>query len=531
MLIDGSSLNERVELSADICICGGGVAGLVLAKELAAKFHKVIVLESGGESYTQEAQDLYAPSVANKSFYPDPSYSRLRFLGGASNHWENNTSPLDPIDFERRPWIPNSGWPIRFKDLEKYYSVAERYCGVKGNGYDTAFWVNKLGYKDWMAGSSVLETGMAKAAVPATRFYAEYGDSLKVSSHVQIVTFANVVDVDFEKETETISTAYFETKPGLRHQVNAKAFVMCFGGIENARMLLTFNEKYNNLIGNRFDNIGRYFMDHPTVRAAQFYPHTHTDLDLYTGGPIGDLVVKGFFKIKEEILSQNEISNIRMPLQPATEYEMSDGISSHHIMADAFSEGELPDNFGTHILNYIKDFDMVAEAISRKAFNTRLFESANEMTGYQFAMMLEQTPHRDNRIRLGDKRDPYGLRRVEIDWEFKKDDQERMWRALELTAIEVGALSLGRVRVLKERAERLMGDQLGYGHHHMGTTRMSERYEEGVVDSHQKVFGTNNLYVAGSSVFSTGGHVPPTLTIVAMTVRLAEILSREYANG
>ena len=76
-----------------------------------------------------------------------------------------------------------------------------------------------------------------------------------------------------------------------------------------------------------------------------------------------------------------------------------------------------------------------------------------------------------------------------------------------------------------------MGDQLGYGHHHMGTTRMSERYEEGVVDSHQKVFGTNNLYVAGSSVFSTGGHVPPTLTIVAMTVRLAEILSREYANG
>lgn len=531
MLLDGSKLNERSSYESDICILGGGVAGIVLARELLGKFKKIILLESGGENYTQEAQELYAPSTKNKSYYPDPTYSRLRFLGGSSNHWENNTSPLDPMDFENRSWIPNSGWPISFNDLESFYPKAEVYCGVKGNGYDTDEWVNKLAYTDLVKGSKVLETGIAKAAVPSTRFYAAHGQPLVENSSIQVITFANVVDLDFDEQTQKIQKVFFETKPGLRHEVKAKAFVMCFGGIENARMLLTFNEKYKNKIGNYHDNVGRYFMDHPTVRAANFYPHTHKGLELYTGDPIGDLNVKGFLELKKDSLALHELSNIRMPLQPATKYEMSDGISSHHILGDAFSEGELPEDFGAHILNYVKDIDMVVEAVSRKAFDKKLFDDADDIAGYQFAMMLEQTPHRDNRIRLGDKLDPYGIARIEIDWEFKKDDQERMWRGLEVTANELGALSIGRLRLLKERSERLMGDQLGYGHHHMGTTRMSKDYKSGVVDAKQKVFGTNNFFIGGSSVFSTGGHVPPTLTIAAMSIRLAETILKEYAHG
>lgn len=531
MLVNGSELNEHASYEADICILGGGVAGIVLARELLGKFKKIILLESGGENYTQEAQDLYAPSTKNKSYYPDPSYSRLRFLGGASNHWENNTSPLDPIDFEKRSWVANSGWPISYKDLEAFYPKAEIYCGVKGNGYNTKEWVKKLGYTDVVSSSKVLETGIAKAAVPGTRFYAVHGQPLVEHSGIEVITFANVVDLDFDEQAQQITKVFFETKPGLRHDVKAKAFIMCFGGIENARMLLTFNKKYKNKIGNYHDNVGRYFMDHPTVRAAHFYPHTSKGLELYTAGPVGDLNVKGFFEIQKEMLTLHGLSNIRMPIHAASKYDMSDGISSHHILGDAFSSGDLPDNFGMHILNYVKDIDMVVEAVSRKAFNKKLFDDADEMNGYQLAMMLEQTPHKDNRIRLGEKRDPYGIERIEIDWEFKEDDQERMWRALELTANEVGALSLGRIRLLKERSERLMGDQMGYGHHHMGTTRMSEDYKNGVVDAQQKVFGTNNFFIAGSSVFSTGGHVPPTLTIVALTIRLAETIFKEYAHG
>jgi choline dehydrogenase-like flavoprotein len=60
-----------------------------------------------------------------------------------------------------------------------------------------------------------------------------------------------------------------------------------------------------------------------------------------------------------------------------------------------------------------------------------------------------------------------------------------------------------------------------WGNHHMGTTRMAARSGDGVVDTDCLVFGTDNLYVAGSSVFPTGSCANPTFTIVALAHRLA----------
>ena len=97
-------------------------------------------------------------------------------------------------------------------------------------------------------------------------------------------------------------------------------------------------------------------------------------------------------------------------------------------------------------------------------------------------------------------------------------------RPISRTANELGRLNLGRLKLLKERGERLWGDQLSFGNHHMGTTRMSSSEKTGVVDKNLKVFGGQNLYIGGCSVFPTGGHVPPTLTLVALAIRLAEHL-------
>lgn len=531
MLIDGSSLKINTSLEADVCIMGGGVAGLVLAKELAINFDKIIVIESGGENFSPESQELNSPGAKSNSFFPDPLYSRMRFLGGSSNHWENNTSPLDPIDFETRDWIANSGWPIRYDDIVQYYPAAGEYCGVKSDGYKKNFWLNKLDKKDIFSDSSILETAIAKASRPPTRFFYDYKKEISSLSAVDIYTNSNVVDVEFDGENNVIKKVFFESVPGFRHEVKADVCIMCMGGIENARMLLTFNEKYNNKIGNNYDNVGRYFMDHPVVRAAHFYPHDMNIYSLYKPSDLGSRIVLGFWKLKRKTVVSNKICNIRMPLVPATNYTLSDGISSHHIIKDALSNGELPDNFGQHILNFAKDIDMVIEAISRKKFKEKLFDHADDKEAYQMPVMVEQTPHRDNRVRLGDVKDRFGTKRVEIDWEVKPDDKDRMWKALGIVANEVGANSLGRVRLLKDRSDRIWGDQLGFGHHHMGTTRMSSNYNDGVTDAAQKVFGTNNLFVAGSSVFPTGGHVPPTLTIVAMTIRLARHISREYSHG
>lgn len=527
MIIDAKKLSAETPLTARFCILGGGVAGITLARELASVTDNIIVLEAGGELYSMDGQEQYRSEQTESPLLTDTRHSRLRMLGGSSNHWENNTSPLDPIDFQQRSWVSDSGWPISFDDLKPHYPAAGVYCGVGNDGYSRDHWVDELKKTDVVSDSPVLRTSFAKASVPPVRFYASFGKELEESKHVRVIKNATVVDLDFDPLNQKIAHVWFESSPGNRQQVSADVFILCFGGIENARMLLLFNEKYDNSLGNQGGIVGRYFMDHPLARATFLYPFNADVFSLYDSIAQSDgKIVRAFFQFREQQLEKHAITNIRMPVSRVNEYYASDGISSHHIMADALSEGSLPEEFGTHLLNILGDLDMVAEAVYRKKFGKRLFDSAEDFAAFEVAAMIEQTPHPDNRIELGEQRDDYGLKRPRIHWTVKADDKERFWRGMDVFANEIGRLELGRVRLLKERSSRVWGSQLSVGHHHMGTTRMADSPNKGVVDRNLKVHGVNNLYVGGSSVFCTGGHVPPTLTIVALAIRLSKHLSK-----
>ena len=144
--------------------------------------------------------------------------------------------------------------------------------------------------------------------------------------------------------------------------------------------------------------------------------------------------------------------------------------------------------------------------------------------GFQLPMMMEQTPSRTNRVKIGSTKDKFGVPRTLIDWQLTDIDKEMVWKSLDIVSHELAERSLGRMQLLKERSPRLWTNQLGFSDHHMGTTRMAKSPDSGVVDANARVFGTKNLFMAGSSVFSTGSHVPPTLTIVALSVRLANHL-------
>lgn len=523
MIIDGKQLDRSQSFQADICIIGAGVAGIVLAKELMGSGKKVLLIDSGGEHYDQATQDIYQAEKFPETF-PDPHYSRLRFLGGTSNHWENNTSPFSPIDFEKRAWVPNSGWPISFKDIEPYYLKAAYYCGTKEDSYDTSYWAKQLNAKDLLADSKAIETSMAKSSIPPVRFFHQYGDSLKTSDQIRILTHANLIDIEFNSKNKKVESVTVQSFNSIKHSISAESFVFCMGGIENARMLLIFNEKYQNQLGNQGDSVGRYFMEHPTVRAAHFFARDEKKFKLYERHNLGERNVLGFFQIREEKLKEAETTNVRMPLIAANNYELSDGISSFHVISDAAKNTEVPDDFGTHIFNILADIDMVAEAVSRKSLDKSLFDSADEFAGFQIPMMTEQSPYRENRIKLGSDIDALGLKRIIIDWQVMQHDKDLIWKSLEVVAREVGALGLGRLKIMREHKRHIWGSQLGFAHHHMGTTRMADSPKDGVVDSNLKVFGCDNLYIAGSSSFSTGSHVPPTLTIAALSLRLSDHL-------
>ncbi len=523
MLIDGASARDRMRLKADICIIGAGVAGITLANELKAYFPRVVVLESGGDSYDEKIQELNEAEKAD-GIHPDPVYSRLRVLGGTSNHWLNNAIPFSKIDFEKRAWIENSGWPISYGDVEKYYPKAGVYCGVDADGYDPEYWLKRLGLESPFSRSGIIQTKIAKAARPPTRFFQKYGPDLERSDQIDIYKHSNLVDVVFDKKTQQIREASFTSDGKVVHSIVADTFILCMGGIENARMLLHFNLKYGNALGNQHDNVGRYFMDHPTVRPASVFT-TSPELAKDRSASFGERNIGLNFEYSEGTLRDHKITNAKLFFFNSNNYDLSDGISSFHILKDNLIKGELPDDAFTHLSNLIFDIDMVAEAISRKSFNKRIFPHAEDLAGFGVHVMMEQTPSRNNRVRLGQAKDRLGLRKVLVDWTLEQHDIDMMWAGLLLLGKEFGVHSLGRLRLLKEQSERMFADQMGFGHHHMGTTRMASDERTGVVDRNQLVFGTTNLYVAGSSVFTTGSHVPPTLTIVALSLRLADHLA------
>jgi choline dehydrogenase-like flavoprotein len=142
--------------------------------------------------------------------------------------------------------------------------------------------------------------------------------------------------------------------------------------------------------------------------------------------------------------------------------------------------------------------------------------------GADIDINFEQRPNRDSRVTLGNELDKLGQRRVALDWRLTADDKRTARRAYELSALAFGSMALGRTRIrLDTTSDENWQSHVGSSHHHSGTARMASDPERGVVDRHCRVHSTENLYVVGSAVFPTTGFANPTLTITALSVRLA----------
>lgn len=516
----------KSSLDFDVCIMGGGAAGITIAHELLGSGIKVCVLESGDLEFSDATQAFYEAQEVKKGF-PDPHWSRLRYWGGSTNHWEGNCSPLSDSDFQYRDYIPNSGWPIGRDDLDPFYRRANVYCELGEYNPDPAYWQARSHKATLDLSGAQLQTGIVKSSSP-TRFGEVWGPALTSSEDVTVITGANAKTVAFDKKTDSVATVDIQSLEGNQFSIRAKKFILCMGGIENARMLRFWNEQNEDRLGNQGDCVGRYFMDHPIVEGAFFLPlRPREEFGFYKPHKIDGQAVAGFWELSPEALAAHEISNIRLPFVPVSKLYASDGVSSLHILKD----GEAGGHLWRHLRNVITDLDMIAESGMRRKFGREIFSDADEFSGYVFDTMLEQTPDPVNRIRLTSDLDALGIPKIAIDWRVSDADKERTWKAYEVMAREAGRLGLGRVRLLREREGRMWQSQLGFGHHHMGTTRMGQNPGHSVVDANTKVFGTRNLYVAGSSVFATGGHVPPTLTLVALAVRLSDHIKQQFGEG
>jgi len=488
MIYSTSSLVPGENLEADICVVGAGAAGITLALELYDSGKKVIILESGYPEQDERVSSLYEghcgdllKALGHGSFLTE---SRTRREGGSTNCWGGTCRPLDPLDFGKRAGIAYSGWPITRADLDPYYHRAHSICGLDEFIYDDpGFWVAEIGDPSlklvphtFRMKTVIFQEMSPKRTPDRRRFYVAFSEVIRDSSNISLYNNANVIGLETNGSGERVLYAHGLTIDGMPFLVKAKLFILAAGGIETVRIMLLsdHNQATNGGIGNQEDLLGRFFMVHPLIQRV-------ADVGLQKEWP---------FYTEPHILDKTG-TIITARLAPSEDLLRESSLGNFRVFLPYYHDG------GRVIVN----------------------------------LNWEQIPNPDSRITLSEVVDSLQQRRVQLSWALTDKDKETARWAMRTLSEEFSDLGLGQIDQISDLHGGASDWQpysgpyspgLDPGDHHMGTTRMSKSPMDGVVDENCKVHQTTNLYVASSSVFPTGGYANPTLTIMALSIRLAD---------
>lgn len=493
MLLDANELSAGATLQADVCIAGAGAAGITLALTLRDAGVDVILLESGGLESEPDTQALYEGTMSGIDTW-ELDKKRWRLFGGSTSRWAGWCRPLEREDFERRSYVAGSGWPITFDDLVPFYERAHARVQLADFLWDTS----RL---QELSGRPLIESpgGRLRTTVfqysPPTRFGELYRSDISESENIRGYLHANVVNVVLASNGGEVSRVECATLDGVAFHVEARAYVLAMGGIENVRLMLASNTQFEEGIANSSGAVGRFFMEHPHYngvcswvlsRPSDFSFYERHEVALPEGDGTKKLDVRGLLALTPETLAEEGLPSVAASLVEA-----------------AVDSGQTGDIDAEQVRSLVRDRD--------------------EALVYQLNVHAEQTPRSESRVTLrASDRDSLGMPRVDLNWQVHPDDERDMRRALQILSSELSAAGLGRVWTPTD-GERLTWTTLPGGHH-MGTARMSEDPELGVVDANCRCHDVENLYIAGSAVFTTAGYANPTLTIVALAERLASHL-------
>jgi len=482
MFISGEELKPLSKDKIDIAIVGAGPAGISLAMELASKGISSLLLEAGGFEFpSQESNDPYVGKTGKRPYAL--SASRRRFFGGTSNHWGGWCRPLDREDLLANEGIPYSGWPITYDELAGYYDRSHDICEIPGKEYNPERLdvLKKIGQISF-AKDAPFRTGIFRFS-PPTRFGTRYRKNIEKSKHIQCCLNVSLLKVT--RSDNGRSRLVVRTKSGAILIISCRFHVLAMGGIENARSLLVSNLVNSRPFGGRGDWIGRCFMDHYGLSPSIVLARKELTYEK-VGTPDGGIMPR---------------------ITPSPSYLRSLGVGNFMISLSPIDEDvTLAQDYGS---------------------NPGLFHGAESGAWhYSLLAVASHRPNRKSRVLLDDEKDIHGIPRIILDWQIQEEDFSQLLNSIRTFGSYLGATLQGRMKYIKMTSPEI-GTMLSAGMHHMGTTRMAKSAEVGVVDSNCRVFDTTDLYVAGSSVFPTSGYANPTLTIVALAIRLAEHLTRE----
>jgi choline dehydrogenase-like flavoprotein len=523
-------------LDADVCIVGAGAAGIAIAREFISTPYRVILLESGGFRREQRLQKLYQASCIGEHYYQPLDACRSRFFGGSTNCWGGICTPLSPIDFEERPWIPWSGWPISWSDMAPYLVRGHRLCSTGPFLYGSGAW-EQIGLNPHQFDPTLfrpLVWHFNSRAEFDLSFGRRFRSELRRAANVEVLLHANVTELIAGENGSAVERARIRTLDADNHgagdhQVRARIFILACGGIDNARLMLASTGANPNGIGNERGLVGRFFHEHLQLPCGLLVaPHGGSEAARYSRlYPLGGTACSPGLELSPATQTACRVPNVSISIDPL--YDREGALIALQKLRSDFRVRSLGFDTLKRLWRVATDCgEWAPEAWRRFVHGDRPHGDPRQFIVFARS---EQAPNPASRVTLSSEADELGMRRAVLDWHTTPFDRKGIRLAASHAIQEFRRLGIGEIIPAEWLAGMDWPEDLAGGPHHMGTTRMSSDPRTGVVDKNCKVHGVDGLYVTGSSVFPTGGHANPTLSILALAIRLAGHVRESLAGN
>ncbi|WP_449432909.1 FAD-dependent oxidoreductase [Pseudomonas putida] len=479
-MIQDYQTQKTLRSDYDFCIVGAGPAGITLALRLAGAGWQVALLEGGGHEPSPRSQDFYTCTSSGLELYP--AQTRLRYLGGTSNHWAGRCRPFVPSDFAVAPPGDLPGWPIAYAEVEHYLPAAMDIVdlpqGAEFHALNTG-----LDGGDFDADRFLLS--------PPTRFAQKYATALAETPGLDVFINCNCVDLEFDQASGRLAAVVVSDYELQRERLAARQFILATGAIENARQLLNSQSLLAAGIVETEGLVGRCFMEHLNIDMGTF------------------------------ILKQGQDPEQRQYYTTdafVAEYNAGKGNVCATVLADVRTYGRT-----AQVKHFLENLACETGVASKIEFVAKFSCPGDGV----ISTMIEQVPNLHSRISLQDEKDELGMAKVNVNWALSLADRHTIKCIGSELAKQFAEMGLGYVKLNDFVYDTAVPLKMSPHAHHMGTTRMAAGPEYGVVDANCKVFGTENLYVAGSSIFATGGASNPTMPLLQFALRLADHLNEK----
>jgi len=517
MLSDAGQLPSPTTLETDVCVIGAGPAGITIARELSAAGREVLLLESGGAKPDAASADLADGGLVGYPYFP-LTVARLRAFGGTSHGWPLvegwRARPLDAVDLEPGRGR-DVGWPFGMEELARYYPEAHVRAGLPSDVYEAGV-LSPTGDPAFPLPSDDVRTSVFRYS---RNDFTDADDVLPSAEGVRVLLRATATKLLRASTGGPVDRVAAIGPHGQHITVRCGVAVLAAGGIDNACLLLASTDTDSSGLGNDMDLVGRHFMERLTLRTGVVVPADAglvQRLGAYRIHYGVDGAVQGVLTLSADVLRRHGLRNAAFFVEGRSRAASSEGVRSLVTLSHLRDRRPRPRRVVRHLATVARHAGDVATTGWRQ-----LVGGHPDPDVIVLRAQAEPTPLPHSRVTLSRRRDALGRHRVRLDWQIEPADLRSIMKAQELVAAALQAAGIARL----EPGDRRAPEPLIEGaHHHLGTTRMHPDPRRGVVDADCRVHGVRNLYVVGSSVFPTAGYANPTLTLIALALRLGRHL-------